>query len=206
MHIGALVVVEGPPPSREEFLEAIRLRLHLVPRYRQKLAHTAIDSGRPVWIDDPNFNLDFHIRHSALPAPGEWHQLEELTARIYSQQLDRSKPLWEIWMVEGLEDDRFALITKTHHALIDGIAGVDLATVLFDISPEPAGSLAFAPSLEAAARTGLDLAAHGGPHRSRQGLRPRRRGRRRGDRPPRARAQGARATRSRASARSSGRA
>jgi WS/DGAT/MGAT family acyltransferase len=137
MHIGALVVVEGPPPTRNEFLEAIRLRLHLVPRYRQKLAHTAIDSGRPVWIDDPNFNLEFHIRHTALPAPGEWHQLEEMTARIYSQQLDRSKPLWEIWLVEGLEDDRFALITKTHHALIDGIAGVDLATVLFDISPEP---------------------------------------------------------------------
>jgi WS/DGAT/MGAT family acyltransferase len=137
MHIGALLVVSGPPPTREEFLEAIRLRLHMVPRYRQKLAHTAIDSGRPVWIDDPNFNLEFHIRHSALPSPGEWHQLEEMTARIYSQQLDRSKPLWEIWMVEGLEDDRFALITKTHHALIDGIAGVDLATVLFDISPEP---------------------------------------------------------------------
>jgi len=137
MHIGGLVVAEGPPPTREEFLEAIRLRLHLVPRYRHKLAHTVWDSNRPVWVDDPSFNLEYHIRHSALPAPGEWRQLEELTARIFSQQLDRSRPLWEIWMVEGLHDDRFALITKTHHALIDGIAGVDLATVLFDISPEP---------------------------------------------------------------------
>jgi diacylglycerol O-acyltransferase len=137
MHIGGLTLVEGPPPSMEEFLEQIRRRLHLVPRYRHKLAHTAIDSGRPVWVDDPSFNLEYHVRHTALPAPGRWEQLQELTARIFSQQLDRSKPLWEMWLIEGLEDDRFALITKTHHALIDGIAGVDLATVLFDLSPDP---------------------------------------------------------------------
>jgi WS/DGAT/MGAT family acyltransferase len=137
MHIGGLTLVEGPPPSMDEFLEQIRRRLHVVPRYRHKLAHTAIDSGRPVWVDDPSFNLEYHVRHTALPAPGKWEQLEELTARIFSQQLDRSKPLWEMWLIEGLEDDRFALITKTHHALIDGIAGVDLATVLFDLSPDP---------------------------------------------------------------------
>jgi diacylglycerol O-acyltransferase len=137
MHIGGLTIVEGPPPMMEEFLEQIRRRLHLVPRYRHKLAHTALDSGRPVWIDDPSFNLDYHVRHTALPAPGRWEQLQDLTARIFSQQLDRSKPLWEMWLIEGLEDDRFALITKTHHALIDGIAGVDLATVLFDLSPDP---------------------------------------------------------------------
>jgi WS/DGAT/MGAT family acyltransferase len=137
MHIGGLTILEGPPPSMEEFLEQIRRRLHLVPRYRHKLAHTAIDSGRPVWIDDPSFNLDYHVRHTALPAPGQWEQLQDLTARIFSQQLDRSKPLWEMWLIEGLEDDRFALITKTHHSLIDGIAGVDLATVLFDLSPDP---------------------------------------------------------------------
>ena len=121
----------------EEFLEQIRRRLHLVPRYRHKLAHTAIDSGRPVWIDDPSFNLDYHVRHTALPAPGHWEQLQDLTARIFSQQLDRSKPLWEMWLIEGLQDDRFALISKTHHSLIDGIAGVDLATVLFDVAPDP---------------------------------------------------------------------
>jgi diacylglycerol O-acyltransferase / wax synthase len=137
MHIGGLTIVEGPPPMMEEFLEQIRRRLHLVPRYRHKLAYTALDSGRPVWIDDPSFNLDYHVRHTALPAPGRWEQLQDLTARIFSQQLDRSKPLWEMWLIEGLEDDRFALITKTHHALIDGIAGVDLATVLFDLSPDP---------------------------------------------------------------------
>jgi diacylglycerol O-acyltransferase / wax synthase len=137
MHIGGVTIVEGPPPTMDEFLEQIRMRLHLVPRYRQKLAHTALDSGRPVWIDDPSFNLEYHIRHTALPAPGRWEQLQDLTARIFSQQLDRSKPLWEMWLIEGLEDDRFALITKTHHSLIDGIAGVDLATVLFDLSPDP---------------------------------------------------------------------
>ena len=137
MHIGGLTIVEGPPPETSELLEQIRLRLHLVPRYRHKLANTALDSGRPVWIDDPSFNLEYHIRHTALPTPGQWEQLCSLTARIFSQQLDRSRPLWEMWLIEGLEDDRFALITKTHHSLIDGIAGVDLATVLFDVSPEP---------------------------------------------------------------------
>ncbi|HEY3970317.1 MAG TPA: wax ester/triacylglycerol synthase family O-acyltransferase, partial [Solirubrobacteraceae bacterium] len=121
--------------------------LHLVPRYRHKLAHTALDSGRPVWVDDPGFNLEFHVRHTALPSPGSWEQLRNLTARIFSQALDRSKPLWEMWLIEGLDPkmdghgaparDRFALISKTHHSLIDGIAGVDLATVLFDLSPEP---------------------------------------------------------------------
>ncbi|HXI94790.1 MAG TPA: wax ester/triacylglycerol synthase family O-acyltransferase [Candidatus Acidoferrum sp.] len=137
MHIGGLTIVEGPPPTMDEFLEQIRRRLHLVPRYRHKLAHTALDSGRPVWVDDPSFNLEYHVRHTALPAPGGREQLQDLTARIFSQQLDRSKPLWEMWIIEGLEDNRFALITKTHHSLIDGIAGVDLATVLFDLSPDP---------------------------------------------------------------------
>jgi WS/DGAT/MGAT family acyltransferase len=139
MHVGGLTLLEGPPPTLEEFLEQIRRRLHLVPRYRHKLAHTntALDSGRPVWIDDPNFNLEYHVRHTALPVPGDWEQLCNLTARIFSQQLDRSKPLWEMWLIEGLREDRFALISKTHHSLIDGIAGIDLATVLFDLSPDP---------------------------------------------------------------------
>ena len=140
MHVGALTTFEGPPPTIDEFVDAIRGRLHLVPRYRQKLAHTGtpLDSGRPVWVDDPSFNIEYHLRHTALPAPGGDEQLLRLAARIFSQQLDRSKPLWEVWLVEGLEDDRFALISKTHHALIDGISGVDLATVLFDLTPVPA--------------------------------------------------------------------
>ncbi len=138
MHVGGLTILEGPAPAMEDFLEQIRRRLHLVPRYRHKLAYTALDAGRPVWVDDPTFNLEFHVRHTALPSPGSWEQLRNLTARIFSQALDRSKPLWEMWLIEGFEGDRFALISKTHHSLIDGIAGVDLATVLFDVSPNPA--------------------------------------------------------------------
>ncbi len=137
MHVGGLTLLEGPPPEMEEFLEQIRRRLHLVPRYRHKLAYTALDSGRPVWVDDPSFNLEFHVRHTALPKPGSWEQLRNLTARVFSQALDRSRPLWEMWLIEGLWDNKFALISKTHHSLIDGIAGVDLATVLFDLSPDP---------------------------------------------------------------------
>ena len=137
MHVGALVIFDGPPPSREEFAEQIEARLHRVPRYRQKLAFPRFEMGRPFWVDDPRFNLDYHVRHTALPAPGSQEQLRQLAGRIFSQRLDRSKPLWEVWLAHGLEDGRFALISKTHHALVDGVAGVDLATVLFDLSPVP---------------------------------------------------------------------
>ena len=143
MHIGGVLVFEGPPPDFEAYLDHVRSRLHLVPRYRQKLAKPPLESGRPLWVDDPDFNLEFHVRHSALPAPGTEEQLLRLAARINSQQLDRAKPLWESWMVEGLaplssgEPERFALVFKTHHALVDGVSGVDLATVLFDAEPDP---------------------------------------------------------------------
>jgi diacylglycerol O-acyltransferase / wax synthase len=138
MHIGGIVICEGPAPGYEEMLDHIRGRLHLVPRYRQKLAEPPFETGRPLWVDDPNFNLEYHVRQTALPSPGDEGQLMRLVARIMSQQLDRSKPLWEMWIIEGLEDGGFALISKTHHALIDGISGVDLATVMFDLSPVPA--------------------------------------------------------------------
>jgi len=137
MHVGGLTIFEGPPPAIQDFLDHIRGRLHLVPRYRQKLAIPPLETGRPLWVDDHNFNLEYHVRHTALPEPGTEEQLLRLAARIFSQRLDRAKPLWETWMIEGLEDNRFGLITKTHHALIDGIAGVDLATVLFDLEPVP---------------------------------------------------------------------
>jgi diacylglycerol O-acyltransferase len=137
MHVGAVMIFEGPPPDHEETLEHIESRLHLVPRYRQKLAVPRFEMGRPLWVDDPSFNLDYHLRHTALASPGGLEQLRLLTARIFSQRLDRSKPLWECWFVQGLEDDRFAIISKAHHALVDGISGVDLATVLFDLSPVP---------------------------------------------------------------------
>jgi diacylglycerol O-acyltransferase / wax synthase len=137
MHIGGLLTFDGPPPAFEEFLDHVRGRLHLVPRYRQKLAVPPVEAGNPLWIDDPSFNLEYHVRHAALPAPGSEEQLLQMVARIFSQPLDRSKPLWENWLVEGLEDGRFALISKTHHSLVDGVAGVDLATVLFDTEREP---------------------------------------------------------------------
>jgi WS/DGAT/MGAT family acyltransferase len=138
MHVGAVVVMEGPPPAREEFSRHIESRLHMVPRYRQKLAFPRFEMGRPFWVDDPRFNIDYHVRHTALPSPGSMEQLRGIAGRIFSQRLDRSKPLWEMWLVQGLADGRFALVSKTHHALVDGVSGVDIATVLFDLSPTPA--------------------------------------------------------------------
>jgi diacylglycerol O-acyltransferase / wax synthase len=137
MHIGGIVICDGPAPGYEEMLDHIRTRLHLVPRYRQRLAQPPLETGRPLWVDDPTFNLEYHVRQTALPAPGSEDQLMRLVARIMSQQLDRSKPLWEMWVVEGLQEGGFALISKTHHAMVDGISGVDLATVMFDLSPVP---------------------------------------------------------------------
>ena len=138
MHIGAVMVFEGPAPSHDEFTEHISERLHLVPRYRQKLSFPRMQMGRPLWIDDPSFNLDYHVRYTALPKPGGIEQLKLLTGRIFSQRLDRTKPLWEIWLIEGLKKGRFALINKTHHSLVDGVSGVDITTVLFDLDKTPA--------------------------------------------------------------------
>jgi len=137
MHVGGICIFEGPPPSYENLLDHVRSRLHLVPRFRQKLAYPPVPSGRPFWIDDPAFNLEYHVRHSALPAPGSEEQLRNMAARVFSQSLDRTKPLWELWMVQGLTRKRFAFVTKTHHALVDGVSGVDIATVLFDLKPVP---------------------------------------------------------------------
>ena len=137
MHVGGLLVFEGPALDCEDFLEHTRRRLDLVPRYRQKLLKPPMDLGRPMWVDDPCFNLDYHVRHTALPRPGTTEQLTKLVARIFSQRLDRTKPLWEMWLVDGLEDDRFAIISKSHHALIDGMSGVDIISVMFDLTPDP---------------------------------------------------------------------
>jgi diacylglycerol O-acyltransferase / wax synthase len=139
MHVAGAAILEGRAPAYDELIEHIVSRLHLVPRYRQRLAFVPFGQGRPVWVDDPHFNVAFHVRHTALPSPGGDEQLKRLCGRIFSQALDRSRPLWELWLVEGLADDRFAVLSKTHHALVDGISGVDIATVLFDTSPDPAG-------------------------------------------------------------------
>ena len=136
MHVGAAVVCEGPAPDYGELLDAFEARLDLVPRFRQKLAFVPFGLGRPAWVDDTHFNLEYHVRSTALPAPGDIGKLKRLTARIMSQQLDRTKPLWEIWIAEGLAGDRFAIISKTHHCLVDGVSGADIMTVLLDFTPE----------------------------------------------------------------------
>ncbi|HEY7622026.1 MAG TPA: wax ester/triacylglycerol synthase family O-acyltransferase [Solirubrobacteraceae bacterium] len=137
MHVAGVLVFEGDPPAYDDLVEAIESRMHLVPRYRQKLAHVPLGQGRPVWVDDPHFNVRYHLRHSALPPPGSDEQLKNLAGRLFALPLDRTKPLWEINLVEGLENGRFALISKTHHALVDGVSGVDVTSVLFDVAPEP---------------------------------------------------------------------
>jgi diacylglycerol O-acyltransferase len=137
MHVGAILIFEGPPPDYEDLLEHVSSRLHLVPRFRQRLAFPPLEMGRAFWIDDASFHLEYHVRHSALPSPGSEEQLRRMAARVFSQKLDRTKPLWELWLVQGLERNRFAVVSKTHHSVVDGVAGVDIATVLFDITPIP---------------------------------------------------------------------
>lgn len=141
MHIGGVMIFEGPPPPYEALLQHIEARLDLVPRYRQRLLLPRFEMGRPLWIDDTRFTLTYHVRHSALPPPGSIEQLQRFTARVFSQRLDRSKSLWEIYLLEGLEGGRFALLNKTHHAMVDGVSGVDIATLLFDVSRDAAASL-----------------------------------------------------------------
>jgi diacylglycerol O-acyltransferase len=138
MHVASVMVFEGNAPNPDELVEHVINRLHLVPRYRQRLAYVPFDQGRPVWTDDPHFNARYHIRHTALPKPADDEALKRLAGRLFSQRLDRSKPLWEIWLVQNMSDERFALIAKTHHALVDGVSGVDITTVLFDSAREPA--------------------------------------------------------------------
>lgn len=137
MHVAGCSVFAGEPPTHDELIEAIESRLHLVPRYRQRLAFVPLGQGRPVWVDDPHFKVRYHVRHTALPRPGGDAELKRLAGRVFSQALDRSRPLWELWLVEGLSAGRFAVLSKTHHALVDGVSGVDIATVLFDTSAEP---------------------------------------------------------------------
>src|SRR5689334_18601919 len=137
MHVGSVLVFEGPAPHYDAFAERIDRGLHLVPRYRQKLAFPPFGLGRPLWVDDPHFNAHYHVRHTALPEPAGDDELRRLAGRVFAQQLDRDKPLWEIWLVDTMADGRFALICKTHHALVDGISGVDIMTVLFDLEPDP---------------------------------------------------------------------
>jgi WS/DGAT/MGAT family acyltransferase len=136
MHIASVAIFEGPPPPFPEIVAMVDAKLGLVPRYRQIVKFVPLQLGRPVWVDDPHFNIDFHLRHTALPSPGGESELRKLVGRVMGQQLDRSKSLWEIWVVEGLEEDRWAMLSKTHHAMVDGVAGTDLLAVIMDLSPD----------------------------------------------------------------------
>jgi WS/DGAT/MGAT family acyltransferase len=132
MHIGGVSIFEGPAPAIERLEAMVAGKLDTVPRYRQKVRFVPLDLGRPVWVDDPYFNLGYHLRHSALPPPGSEAILRRTAARIFAQHLDRRKPLWEIWMLEGLSEKRWALLSKVHHCMVDGVSATDLMTVMFD--------------------------------------------------------------------------
>jgi diacylglycerol O-acyltransferase / wax synthase len=140
LHIGSVTMLEGPPPPFREVLEMVAGKLPLVPRYRQVVRFVPLAMGRPVWVDDPHFNLGYHLRRTALPAPGGEAELRTLVGRIMSQQLDRAKPLWEMWMAEGLGEGRWALISKVHHCMVDGVSGTDLMTVILDRERDPGAS------------------------------------------------------------------
>jgi len=132
MHIGSVAVLEGPAPKYGDLVRLIAAKLPLVPRYRQKVRFAPGWMGRPVWVDDPHFQILYHIRRTAVPPPGGRDELRNLAGRVFAQLLDRSKPLWEMWMVEGLEEGRWAIISKVHHCMVDGVSATDLLTVTFD--------------------------------------------------------------------------
>ncbi|RIK99962.1 MAG: wax ester/triacylglycerol synthase family O-acyltransferase, partial [Proteobacteria bacterium] len=142
MHVGAIAILEAEPLRTEDggvdadrIAKHVESRLHLLPRYRQRLAFTPLE-GRPVWIDDARFDLWHHLRRAALPRPGSEHELKQLVARILSERLDRDRPLWELWIIEGLEGDRCALFAKVHHCMVDGVAGMNLLTLLMSQRPD----------------------------------------------------------------------
>lgn len=158
MHIGTVAILEGPPPPYDELAERVRANLPLVPRYRQKVHFVPLALGRPVWVDDAHFNLGYHLRRTGLPEPGGDEELRLLVGRVMSQQLDRHKPLWEMWMIEGLSEQRWALLTKVHHSVVDGVAGAELLSAILDEQrePEPAPSETWRPERQP---SGPELAA-----------------------------------------------
>jgi diacylglycerol O-acyltransferase len=135
LHIAGIAVFEGTVPAEQELCDLLQAKLHLIPRYRQRVRTVPFELGRPVWVDDPHFHLRYHVRHTALPAPGDDDALCRLMGRLMSQPLDPERPLWEAWLVEGLADDQWAMIFKVHHCMVDGISGVGLLTALLDIDP-----------------------------------------------------------------------
>jgi WS/DGAT/MGAT family acyltransferase len=150
MHVGSVSVFEGPAPAYGDLVRLLVAKLPQVPRYRQRVRTLPFSFGRPVWVDDEHFQILYHVRHSAVPAPGTTEQLRNLAGRVFAQRLDRDKPLWEVWLVEGLEHGRWAIISKVHHCLVDGVAGSDLMTLIFDLTAdaEHPAPLAWKPDKE----------------------------------------------------------
>lgn len=138
MHIASCAVFEGPAPAYDDLVRLLASKLPQVPRYRQKVRFVPLDLGRPVWVDDPHFTIEYHVRHTALPPPGSEADLKRLFGRVMSQELDRNRPLWETWIVEGLEDGNWAMISKVHHCMVDGVSGTDLMAVVLDHEPDAA--------------------------------------------------------------------
>ncbi|HZG94879.1 MAG TPA: wax ester/triacylglycerol synthase family O-acyltransferase [Mycobacteriales bacterium] len=139
MHVGGVAIFQPPEAGfdYETLVSLIGERISLVPRYRQKIRWIPASLGNPVWVDDNDFDLTYHVRRSALPKPGSEAQLKDLVARVQSRGLDRKRPLWEIYLIEGLEGGRVAVMTKTHHAMVDGISAIDIGQVILDVTPEP---------------------------------------------------------------------
>jgi diacylglycerol O-acyltransferase len=135
LHIGGISVFAGPPPSLDDFAALLAGKLHAIPRYRQRVRSVPLGLGRPVWVDDPHFDLGYHVHHVALPAPADDAALCRFVSRVMSYELDRNRPLWESWLIEGLPDEQWALLSKVHHAMVDGVSGVDLLTAILDVDP-----------------------------------------------------------------------
>ena len=136
MHVGSVAIFEGPAPTYGDVVRLLLSKLPLVPRYRQRVKPVPMQLGRPLWVDDPHFQILYHVRHTAVPSPGSDEQLRNLAGRLLGQRLDMAKPLWELWLVEGLADNRWAIISKVHHCMVDGIAGTDLMQLMFDLEPD----------------------------------------------------------------------
>src|SRR5450755_87720 len=160
LHIGSVVVFEGPAPSHAELIKVFEAKLPLVPRYRQVVRTTPFNLFRPYWADDDNFEVSYHVRHIEAPSPGGAEQLRELAERLFARPLDRTRPLWEEWLVDGLEDGRWAVISKIHHCMVDGVGGTDLMTLVFDTKPD-AKPLALVPWRPAPAVGGVSLLVGG---------------------------------------------
>jgi len=139
--IGSFAAFEGPAPSYDEFVRTIEGRLPAIPRYRQKLRTVPLDLAAPLWVDDPDFDLRWHIRNTALPAPGGPAEIGRLVSRVMSRRMDRGRPLWEYWFCEGLAGGRWALLSKLHHCVVDGVSGTDLYRLVLDAGPEPGPAL-----------------------------------------------------------------